>query len=402
MEKELLNDFIRYVKVSTQSDDMSTSTPSTLRQLDLAKILLKELKDLGLEALLDEYGRVYASLEGNPNYDVIGLCSHMDTALECSGENVKPQIISNYDLSDIKLGESGYILSPKEFPYLNKLKGKTIITTSGDTLLGGDDKAGVAIIMNTIKELIKIDKDKRHPMRILFTPDEEIGRGPEHFNTKLFNAKYAYTVDGDNPSYISIENFNAASIDVTILGKSIHPGDAKDIMVNSILVAHSFMDKLPKDMIPAKTSGREGFNHIVYINGEVEKTTLSYILRNHDKKILESQIEDFKNAKEETLKEYKNAKIDLDIKHQYENMYEIIKDHQEAKIKIEEVYNRLNIKYEYVPIRGGTDGARFSFLGVPTPNLGTGSYNHHGRFEYAVLEEMVELVKICKEIFLIK
>ena len=173
-------------------------------------------------------------------------------------------------------------------------------------------------------------------------------------------------------------------------------------MVNSILVAHSFMDKLPKDMIPSKTSGREGFNHIVYINGEVEKTTLSYILRNHDKKILESQIEDFKLAKEKTLKEYKNAKIDLDIKHQYENMYEIIKDHQEAKIKIEEVYNRLNIKYEYVPIRGGTDGARFSFLGVPTPNLGTGSYNHHGRFEYAVLEEMVELVKICKEIFLIK
>ena len=402
MNNELLNDFLRYVKVSTQSDDTSETTPSTFRQLDLAKILLSELKALGLEAELDEYGRVYASLEGNDKYEAIGLCAHMDTALECSGENVEPQVIQNYDLSDIKLGESGYVLSPKEYKYLNELEGKTLITTSGDTLLGGDDKAGVAIIMNVVKELLKVRKEDRHPLKVLFTPDEEIGRGPEHFNTKKFNCKYAFTVDGDNPHYVSIENFNAAAVEVNITGKSIHPGDAKDIMINSLLVANSFMNKLPADMIPAKTSGREGFNHIVYMQGEVEHTVMHYILRNHDNNILEKQIEDFKHAKEETLKEYKGAVIDLKITHQYQNMLEVLEKHPEAKNKIEEVYNRLNLKYEYMPIRGGTDGARFSFEGVPCPNLGTGSYNHHGRFEYAVLEEMELLVTIVKEILLIK
>lgn len=402
MNHELLNDFIRYVKVSTQSDDESTSTPSTIRQLDLAVILQEELKELGLKAEIDEYGRVYGSLEGNNDYPIIGLCSHMDTALECSGENVKPQLIFNYDLSPIQLGKTNYYLTKEDFPYLNNLKGKTLITTSGDTLLGGDDKAGIAIIMNAIKALVRLPKEKRHPLVVLFTPDEEIGRGPEHFNTKKFNAKYAYTVDGDNPLRVSVETFNAYGVNIDIKGKSIHPGDAKDIMINSMLVASEFINRLPKDMVPSKTSGREGFNHIVGIKGDVEHTNIHYIVRNHDAKIIQKQLQDFKDIKAQLEKEYPGVVISLDIKEQYRNMYEIIKDNTDVKDKIEEVFNKLNLKLEYVVTRGGTDGASFSFMGVPCPNLGTGSYNHHGRFEYAVLEEMELLVNIVKEIFLIQ
>ncbi len=395
----LLERFLNYVKIDTQSDDESTLTPSTLKQYDLLKLLKKELDELGVKNEIDQYGRLYGYIEGNPSLTPIGVCSHVDTALECLGKDVKPQIIKNYDLSDITLGSSGLKLSKNEFPKLATLKGKTIITTDGTTLLGADDKAGVAIIMDAISRLSKENKEKHAPIYVLFTPDEEIGRGPEHFDTSKFKCKFAYTVDGDDPRYIEIENFNAMSIDVEVIGKSIHPGSAKNKMINAITVLNHFTNLLPKNMVPEKTENREGFNHIVSISGSVEHAKAHFILRNHDYQLLLKQVSDFEHAKELTLKEYKGAIINLTKHEQYHNMYEVIKNNPEVKNHIEKVYKKLALSFEYKPIRGGTDGASFSFKGVPCPNIGTGSYNHHGRYEFAVLEEMELLSKIVEEIF---
>lgn len=395
----LLDRFINYVKIDTQSDEESKLTPSTLKQYNLLNLLKKELEEMGIKCELDEFGRLYARIEGNNDYPAIGLCSHVDTALECSGKDVKPQIIKNYDLSDIKLGNTGLVLSKDEFPKLKECKGKTIITTDGTTLLGADDKAGVAIIMEILVNYLKIDANKRRPFSILFTPDEEIGRGPEHFDPKKFGCEFAYTIDGDDPKYICFENFNAKAAHIEIIGKSIHPGDAKGVMINAALVLADYINRLPKDEIPSKTELREGFNHLTQMNGNVEFASANYILRNHDAKILDRQVNDFKRIKAELEQEYPGVQIKLEIVDQYRNMAEIIKDKPECKNHIENVYNRLNKKYEYMPIRGGTDGATFSFKGVPCPNLGTGSYNHHGRYEFAILEEMEELVDIGVEIF---
>lgn len=395
----LLDKFLRYVKIDTQSDDESTLTPSTIKQYDLLNLLKKELDELGVQNELDQYGRLYAKVPGNPKYANIGLCSHVDTALECSGKDVNPQIITNYDLSDIPLGNSGLVLSPKEFSKLKELKGKTLITTDGTTLLGADDKAGLAIIMEVLERYLSLDVDSRRGLSILFTPDEEIGRGPEHFDPEKYGCEFAYTIDGADPKYIEIENFNAKSINIDIKGKSIHPGSAKGVMINASLVLAEFMNSLPKDMIPAKTSKREGFNHVVSISGDVEHASAHYILRNHDAKILEKQVNDFLSIKDRLIKEYPGVEINLEIAEQYKNMYEIIEAKPECKRHIENVYKRLGIEFEYDPIRGGTDGATFSFKGVPCPNLGTGSYNHHGRYEFAVLEEMEKMVNIGLEIF---
>lgn len=395
----LLDRFLRYVKIDTQSDEESTTSPSTLKQYDLLNLLKEELEKLGVKATLDQYGRLYAKVEGNKAYSNIGLCAHVDTALECSDKDVKPQVIKNYDLKDIPLGNSGLSLSSNEFAKLKELKGKTLITTDGTTLLGADDKAGVAIIMEVLENYLKIEPSKRRGLSILFTPDEEIGRGPEHFDPVKYGCEFAYTIDGSEPEAIEIENFNAKSVSIKIVGKSIHPGDAKGVMINASLVLAEFMNLLPKDMIPAKTSGREGFNHVVSISGDVENASAHYILRNHDASILEKQVEDFKNIKSKLEKEYPGSAISLQFTDQYRNMAEVIKEHPECKNHIEKVFNRLGFKYVYKPIRGGTDGATFSFKGVPCPNLGTGSYNHHGRYEFAVLEEMEKMVQIGLEIF---
>ena len=395
----LLDKFLRYVKIDTQSDEESSLTPSTTKQYDLLKLLKEELDALGVENELDQYGRVYAHVKGNPNYSNIGLCAHVDTALECSGKDVKPQVIKNYDLGDVALGNSGLSLSPKEFPKLKELKGKTLVTTDGTTLLGADDKAGLAIIMEILENYLKIDEDKRRGFSILFTPDEEIGRGPEHFDAKKYNCEFAYTIDGSDPKYIEFENFNAKSSKVEIVGKSIHPGSAKGIMINASLVLSEFINHLPKDMVPGKTEKREGFNHITSIQGDVEHASAHYILRNHDAKILESQVKDFEKAKQQLEKEYPGVQISLKFADQYRNMAEVIEKQPACKEHIETVYKKLGYEYEFEPIRGGTDGATFSFKGVPCPNLGTGSYNHHGRYEFAVLEEMQKMVEIGLEIF---
>lgn len=395
----LLDRFIRYVKIDTQSDEESTLTPSTLKQLDLLKLLKEELEQLGVKAELDQYGRVYAKVPGNPKFTNIGLCAHVDTASECSGKNVNPQVIKNYDLSDIALGNSGLKLSPNEFPKLKELKGKTLITTDGTTLLGADDKAGVAIIMTVLEDYLKIDENKRRGLSILFTPDEEIGRGPEHFDPVKYGCEFAYTFDGSDPRYVEIENFNAKSLKIDIVGKSIHPGYAKGVMINAALVLSEFMNLLPKDMIPSKTEDREGFNHVVAIEGGVEHASAHYILRNHDAKTLEKQVQDFKDIQAELEKEYSGVQINLQFADSYRNMKEIIDKKPACKEHLEYVYKKLGLELEYAPIRGGTDGATFSFKDVPCPNVGTGSYNHHGRYEFAVLEEMEELVQIGLEIF---
>ena len=396
---ELLNDFLHYVKINTQSNEESSSSPSSVNQYDLLNLLKKELDELGVENTLDEYGRLYGFVSGNPNLVCVGLCAHVDTASECSGKNVNPQIIKNYDGKDINLGKSELFLSSNDFPKLKECIGKTIITTDGTTLLGADDKAGVAIIKEVIRNVLKMDKNVRRPLAVLFTPDEEIGRGPEHFNLKEYKAKFAYTIDGADPKYISIENFNARSIKIHIVGKSIHPGEGKGKLVNAILLLNEFISMLPKDMIPYKTEGREGFNHVVEIKGDVENAEAYYILRNHDKNILEKQVQDFYNIKEQIEKEYPSAKVELVVKDQYKNMYEVISIHPECKEMIENIYKKLDIPFEYEATRGGTDGATFSFLNCPCPNLGTGSYNHHGRYEFAVLEEMELMVKIVTEIY---
>ncbi|MCQ3035399.1 MAG: peptidase T [Bacilli bacterium] len=395
----LLDDFIKYVKIDTQSDEESTLTPSTLKQYDLLKLLKSQLDELGIENELDEYGRVYAHIPGNTKYDVVGLCAHVDTALECSGANVNPQIIENYDGGDIKLGTSGLVLSPKEFPRLKEQVGNTIVTTDGTTLLGSDDKAGLAIIMEVARNVLKLPVNERRPMSILFTPDEEVGRGPEHFNPIKYNCAYAYTIDGESPRYISYENFNARAVSIDIVGKSIHPGSAKGIMVNASMVLNELISMLPSEEVPSKTEKYEGFHHLTNMNGGVENAHADFILRNHDASILDRQTKDFYDVVESLSKKYPSAKIEIKVRDQYRNMREIIDKNPKVLEMIESIYNKLGVEFEYEPIRGGTDGATFSFNGVPCPNIGTGGYNCHGRYEYLVLEEMMLMAEIGLNIY---
>ena len=395
----LLDRFLKYVKIDTQSDDFSDDTPSTKKQFDLLNLLKKELDDLHIQNELTETGRIYAFIPGNEELDPIGACAHVDTAPDFSGENVNPQIIKNYDRKPVTLGKSGRVLDPAEYGVLLTLEGKTLITTDGETLLGADDKAGVAIIMEVAEQVLKLDEKERRPMYILFTPDEEVGRGTEEFDTNKFKAKFAYTFDGSEPDVINIETFNAKSAQIVVTGKAIHPGDAYGIMVNAAMVLNEFISMLPKKMVPSNTFGHQGFNHLTDISGGVGHAEMYYILRNHDKDKLAKQEAQFKNIAAKLQKKYPSAKIELNIRDSYSNMLEIISKQPECKTFIEDIFKKLNIDYTYVPVRGGTDGANFSFKGCPCPNLGTGSYNHHGPYEFAVLEEMELLVKLGVEIF---
>ena len=395
----LLERFIRYVKIDTQSDDFSETTPSTSKQFDLLNLLKKELDALKVENELTKTGRLYAFIPGNEKYEAIGVNAHVDTAPDFSGKNVNPEIIKKYDGKRKILGKSGRFLDLEEYPILRKFAGKTMVFTDGTTLLGADDKAGLTIIMESIENLLKLNKDERRPMYILFTPDEETGRGAEEFDTTKFKAKFGYTFDGSSPSVINIENFNAKSAEVNVVGKAIHSGYAKGVMVNASRVINEFISLLPADMIPEKTEGYEGFNHLDYMSGNVEKAKAGFLLRNHDKNKLEEQAQLFVDIGEKLQKKYPNAKIEVSIKNSYSNMMDVIKQKPECKNYIEEVYKKLGIDFKYEPVRGGTDGATFSYKGCPMPNLGTGSYNHHGPYEFLVLEETEQMVKICTEIF---
>ncbi len=396
MDKALQR-FIDYVKIDTQSDDTSFSVPSQAKELDLSRRLIADLKEMGIDAYLNEYGIVYGKLLGEEGLDPIGLNAHVDTALECSGKDVKPQIIKNYDGEVIKLNDE-YSMSPKEFPTLGDHIGDDLVVTSGDTLLGADDKAGVAEIIAVLDYYVSHPEIKHHTICFCFTPDEEIGRGPDHFDAKEFGAKYAYTVDGGIYDEIACETFNAAHAVVRIHGVSIHPGEAKGKMVNASDVAFAFDKALPEKKRPQFTSGYEGFNHLVGMTGSVDYAEMHYIIRNHDLGKLEEQKEEFRKAREVALALFPSASIDLEIGDDYRNMKEVLDRNPEAIEKAKKAYEKLGIKIRFNPIRGGTDGATFSFKGCPTPNLGTGSYNHHGRFEYVSVREFNTMIEILKEI----
>lgn len=401
INEKLKQRFLKYISFDTQSCDESNTIPSTMKQKDLGEYLANELSSLGIsEAFMDEHGYVYAYIPSNcGSENTLGLIAHLDTSDEASGKNVNPQIIEKYDGGIIPLNkELGLNLDPKEFNYLNQIIGHYLITTDGTTLLGADDKAGIAIIMTVVEELL--NSNIEYPNLIItFTPDEEIGRGTEAFNYKYYadkNCKYAYTLDGGEPNVINFENFNAASCVVTLTGKSIHPGSAKNKMINAILVAMEFNDLLPSNMVPSLTDNYEGFNHLVDISGSVSSAKLVYIIRNHDLNIFNSQKELFVKAAE-----YLNCKYEYDIcnviiKDSYFNMKEIVVKHPIILEKAEEALKENGFTPIYEPIRGGTDGARLTFEGIITPNLGTGGQNFHGPFEYLDVTESSKMVEVVK------
>lgn len=396
--------FLKYVSFDTQSDSNSQTHPSSLKQFDLGNYLLKELHEMKIyNAFIDEFCYVYAYIPSNCNSSkTVGLIAHMDTAGEASGKDVKPNIISCYNGQKIIVNkELGIILDPKEFPRLNSQLGHELITTDGTTLLGADDKAGIAIIMESIKNINELE----HPNIIItFTPDEEIGEGTSKFNFDYYkehNCTLAYTLDGDKPNVINFENFNAASATVKVHGKSIHPGSAKNKMINSITLAMEFNNMLPKFKVPENTENYEGFNHLTYITGDVEETTLYYIIRNHNMDEFINQKKEFESIKSYLNNKYGLNTFELIITDSYYNMSQKINENPKALEYIKEALVMSGLNPETEPIRGGTDGARLSFSGITTPNIGTGGANFHGPYEYVDVDEMKQMVNVIHNLMYI-
>lgn len=390
--------FLNYVKINTMSDPNSTSHPSTKCQFNLGKVLVDELLDLGVtNAYMDKYGYVYGYIPSNSKKDIktIGFISHMDTSPDLTGENVNPRMIFNYNGEDVVLNEEkNIVMSVKEFPFLKNRVGETLVVTDGTTLLGADDKAGIAEIM-TLVEYIHDHKEFEHGMiRICFTPDEEIGEGTSKFNYEEFKVDFAYTVDGGAEGSIDYENFNAASADVEINGINIHPGSAKGHMINSILIAMEFNNLLPSFNKPENTTMYEGFNHLNDIEGTVENTKMHYIIRNHDKELFNKQKQNFLDIQEFLNKKYETNPVKVTIKDTYYNMYEYLKDHMEIVDIAKEATIMEGITPIISPIRGGTDGATLTYNNILCPNLGTGGYNCHGRYECITTEAMDRCVNI--------
>ncbi len=396
--ENVIERFLRYVSIDTQSNEESKTCPSTAKQKILGATLVEEMKAMGIaDAYMDEDGYIYGTVEGDPAKPTVGLIAHMDTAPDCSGENVKAKIVA-FDGSDICLNEEKQIfLSEKDYPELEMHRGKHLIVTDGTTLLGADDKAGVAEIMATAQRLLQGERNHA-TLKIAFTPDEEIGRGADRFNVQSFGADYAYTVDGGTIGELEYENFNAAGATVAFYGLNIHPGSAKDKMINSQLVAMEFNSLLPVEQRPEYTQGYEGFIMLHGMEGEVERTMLHYIIRDHDmakfqkKKDVLSAAAAFINAK------YGQGTAVLDIKDSYFNMKEKILPKMYIVHRAEEAMKAVGIVAHTVPIRGGTDGARLSFMGLPCPNLCTGGANFHGRFEYIPVEDMEKITDMLVEL----
>lgn len=383
---------LRYVKVHTASDDKNAAVlPSAEREFDLAKMLVKEMKAIGIkDAFVDKQCYVYGSIpatKGLEKAPKLGFIAHLDTVPEFPGDNVNPQVIEYYDGKDVKLGTSGRVLSVKNFPHLKKMKGRTLITTDGTTLLGADDKAGVAEIMCLAETLIK-EKRPHGYIGIAFTPDEEIGRGPDGFDVKGFGCDYAYTLDGGAEGEIENENFNASSANVEIKGFSVHPGSSKDRMVNASVVACEFNRMLPEAETPSHTSGHEGFYHLTSMSGDVENAKMHYILRDHDLGLLMSKEKTMKLIEQRINEKYGEGTCKVTIRESYRNMLDIIKDHQEIVDIAIEATKMSGLKPEICAIRGGTDGATLSYMGLPCPNLFTGGYAYHGAFEHVTAEGM--------------
>lgn len=389
--ENILDRFLRYVAVDTQSSEESETQPSTAKQLDLLKMLCSELKDMGVEAGLDEFGYVMGRIPSNTDKEIpsVGFISHVDTSPDASGADIKPQIIKNYDGSAIALrGVPGLFLDPAEFPEILAHKGETIVTTDGTTLLGADDKAGVAEIMNAVQYICEHPEFKHGEIRIGFTPDEEIGRGVVKFDVAKFGADYAYTMDGGEVGELEFENFNAAAATVHIQGRNVHPGYAKGKMKNAIRIGMELNSLLPSDQKPELTEGYEGFFHIIGFNGTVEEATFSYIIRDHSMEKYEEKKAVMQQCVDEINRRYGEGTATVEIKHQYYNMRKQVEPHYHIVEKAVKAMEMEGIKPRIQPIRGGTDGANLSFMGLPCPNIFAGGLNFHGKMEWVPVESM--------------
>ncbi|MFX3636520.1 MAG: peptidase T [Candidatus Pristimantibacillus sp.] len=402
MKQDLIARLTSYVIVDTQSNDDSETCPTTPGQLTLANQLVEELKEIGMqEVTIDTNGYVMATLPSNTEKEVstIGFLAHVDTATDFTGTNVQPQIVDNYDGGDIVLNkEIGVTLSPKDFPDLSNYKGHTLMTTDGTTLLGADNKAGIAEIMTAMAYLIQHPEIKHGKVRVAFTPDEEIGRGPHLFDVQAFGATYAYTVDGGPLGELEYESFNAASAKITCKGSNIHPGSAKDKMIHSSKIAIEIHNRLPAEEAPEYTEGYEGFYHLLSINGDVEQTKLSYIIRDHDKEKFEARKAAMTEIVNELRADYGEDHILLEIKDQYYNMRDKIEPVMHIVQIAQEAMEGLGITPIIKPIRGGTDGSQLSYMGLPTPNIFTGGENYHGKYEFVSVDNMEKSVNVIIEI----
>lgn len=392
---------LKYVSYWTTSDEECRQIPSSERQFELGKVLEQELRDLGLEKVtLTDHCYVYGLLPATKGYadkPAVGFISHMDTAPDFSGKDVKPQIIPDYDGKDVLLKGSGAYLKVSDFPTLETLKGRTLITTDGTTLLGADDKAGVSEIMTAVEQIIT-EKIPHGDIWIGFTPDEEVGSGADLFDLDYFKARFAYTVDGDYEGEVAYENFNAASASFEINGVNVHPGEAKDIMINAALVGCEIASLLPENETPAHTEGREGFYHLTDFSGDIAHAKVNYIVRDHDKATFEKRLDTLRGIEQKMNEKYHADTVKLNIQHSYSNMLEVIEKNEYVVAIAKKAIKNVGLEPVSRPVRGGTDGARLSFMGLPCPNLGTGGYGFHGPFEHISVEGMDTAVSVIKEI----
>ncbi len=400
--QQIIDRFISYVTIDTQSDPDNPDFPSTQKQWDLAKVLVKDLQDIGMQDVtLDDNCYIMATLPSNVDFDVptIGFISHIDTSPDYSGKNVKPQIHKNYDGGEIVLNaEKNMVLSPDYFEDLSLYKGQTLITTDGTTLLGADDKAGVTEIVSAMAYLIAHPEIKHGKIRIAFTPDEEVGKGAHKFDVEKFGAQWAYTMDGSQIGELEYENFNAAGAKVTINGKIVHPGYAKGKMINSMLIASEFISSLPQKEIPQETEGYEGFFHLYSVTGDVAKTELRYIIRDHDMQLFTKRKEDFEAAAASINERHGKEVISVELKDQYYNMREKVEPVMHIVDIAEEAMRELGITPLIKAIRGGTDGSQLSYMGLPCPNIFAGGHNFHGPYEYVPVESMQKAVEVIVKI----
>ncbi|WP_335869537.1 peptidase T [Bacillus sp. 2205SS5-2] len=402
MKEEIIQRFSSYVKVDTQSDENNEHCPSTKGQLTLGNMLVEELNSIGMqEVTMDDNGYVMATLPSNSEKTLptIGFLAHLDTATDFTGHKVNPQIVENYNGQDILLNKELHIvLSQEDFPSLANYMGQTLITTDGTTLLGADNKAGITEIMTAMEYLIQHPEVKHGTIRVAFTPDEEIGRGPHKFDVDQFNADYAYTIDGGPLGELQYESFNAASAKLTIKGRNVHPGSAKNKMMNSTKIGMEFHSLLPIEEAPEHTSGYEGFYHLSSFEGDVEETKLDYIIRDHNKELFHSRKAKMVEITQELNAQYGKETIQLELNDQYYNMKEKIEPVKEIVDVAYQAMKNLNIEPIVEPIRGGTDGSQLSYMGLPTPNIFTGGENFHGRYEFVSVNHMIEAVKVIVEI----
>lgn len=400
MFEALIERLVRYAKIDTQSDFESTETPSTTGQWDLLNVLEKEMNDIGLEDVgMDEFGYLFGTLPANTDKElpVVGFLAHVDTATDFTGKNVNPQRIENYDGSDIQLNPN-VTMAVADFPDLKNYGGHTLITTDGTTLLGADNKAGVAEIMTAMEYLIQHPEIKHGKIRVAFTPDEEIGRGPHKFDVDRFAADFAYTMDGGPLGELQYESFNAAAAKLTVQGKSVHPGSAKNKMVNAQTVAIRFQEEMPKNEVPELTEGYEGFIHLNSFSGNVEKAVLSYIIRDFDKDAFEAKKSHMQTTAAKLQEQYGTEAVKLELEDQYYNMREKIEPVMDIVDAAEAAMKALGIEPNIVPVRGGTDGSQLSYMGLPTPNIFTGGENYHGQYEFISVQNMEKATQVIVEI----